>query len=110
MPRRRRSPFTLRSECAAQGFKEIPFSETGIEKATTGNTVLVLCYDRVSADNIQRSYYMKLSEAKMDYISAASYRINFRGGGKIVIIYATKKHDFSQYDETKTYFRIDYRR
>ena len=108
--RKKPSIFTLKNKCVELGFKEIPFEESGIEKAVTGNTVLILCYDGVSADGVLRSYQKALDGANIPYRHTFGYLINFQGSGKIVIVYATKKHDFSKYFQTKTYFRLDYRR
>jgi hypothetical protein len=110
MPKKRQSIFTLKNKATEIGLRELRFQETGLPEALDGNTVLVFCNNRAAANVVQREYYRILSDTKTNIKKADELAFYFYGGGRILILYATKKQKLEQYDRDNTYFRLDWRR
>ncbi|MHA2323131.1 MAG: hypothetical protein ACXACG_15980 [Candidatus Thorarchaeota archaeon] len=110
MPKKKRqSIHTLRKEASKLGFRELPFQDSGIEQAYDGSTVLIFSNNRAAANMVQRSYYKVLSEKMTNIKKADDLAFYFYGGGKILILYATKKQKLDKYDRDNTYYRLDWR-
>ena len=90
--------------------REISFQETGIEEACQGFTILNLCANKAAADRIQREYYIKLGKGAVHIKSTDTHMIAFYGGGKILMLNATRGYNLDGYDKDKTIFRLDWRR
>jgi len=108
--RKRQSIHSLKAESTKLGFRQLSFEEPGLEQATNGDTVLIYCNNRTAADIIQRSYYQLLGKEDVNIKSTDTHSFSFYGGGKIEILYATKKQTLEDYDQSKTFYRLDWRK
>ncbi|MHC4311210.1 MAG: hypothetical protein ACYSW3_01915 [Planctomycetota bacterium] len=100
----------MKNKATELGFRELRFQQSGIDEALEGNTILVFCNNKPAANVIQRYYYMLMSEKGTNIKKADTLKFHFYGGGRILILYATKKQKLGQYNRDTTYFRLDWRR
>jgi hypothetical protein len=100
----------MKNQATKLGFKELAFQDPGINEALNGATVLVFCSNKPAAQIVQRHYYEMFSKLGTNLKKADSLAFYFFRGGKILLLYATKKQSLKDYDRDTTYYRLDWRR